>query len=150
MNIFRDSNIEVPFLCSSDLFKISLVYQNFGINLGNLLPLESNEAQELIKKGERHIIFHLLGRELRLLPKDIHYTKINVSRWRAKEPFYQISSDYYMIALSDHADFEGILEYVQASEPQFVITDNSRGGHASSLAEEIQQRLKIQSLALPR
>jgi len=149
MSIFNEASFTVPFLCAPDIFKMSRVYQNYGATLGKVLSLEDSAAQEVIKRGEHHIIFHLLGRQLELLPKGIHYSKITVSRWGTTEPFYKITDDYYIVALSDHADFNGILEYVQGSEPSLVITDDYRGGFADSLAVEITSRLGIEAKAMP-
>lgn len=149
MSIFNEASFTVPFLCAPDIFKMSRVYQSYSVALGNVLSLENSAAQEAIKRGERHIIFHLLGRQLELLPKGIHYSKITVSRWGTTVPFYKIADDYYIVALSDHADFNGVLEYVQGSEPSLVITDNYRGGFADSLAVEITSRLGIEAKAMP-
>jgi len=149
MSILNEKGITIPFLCAPDIFRMSIVYQKYGASVGNMLSLEDNAAQEIIQKGERHIIFHLLGRRLQLLPKGIHYTKIRVSRWGTKEPYYTIADDYYVVALSDHADFNGILEYVRGCKPKLVITDGYRAGSANSLAAEIRNRLHIEAKPMP-
>lgn len=149
MGILSEMGLSVPFLCAPDIYRISMVYQNCGTNVGNVLSLEDNAAQEIIKKGERHIIFHLFGRRLQLLPKGIHYTKIRVSRWGTKEPYYTIADDYYIVALSDHADFNGTLEYVRGCKPKLVITDNYRAGSADSLATEIRNQLHVEAKPMP-
>lgn len=123
-----------------------MIYQSFGINLSEVRSLEDSVSQEIIAKGERHILFHLLGRKQ--FPPT-HYAKIRVSRWRTTEPFYQTAHDYYIVALSDHADFNGILEYVRECKPKLVITDNYRAGSADSLAAEIRSRLRIEAKAIP-
>jgi len=149
MSILNETSITIPFLCAPDIFEMSMVYQNCGTNVGNVLSLEDNAAQEIIQKGERHIIFHLLGRRLQLLPKGIHYTKIRVSRWGTKEPYYTIADDYYVVALSDHADFNGILEYVRRCKPKLVITDGYRAGSADSLATKIRNQLHVEAKPMP-
>jgi putative mRNA 3-end processing factor len=53
------------------------------------------------------------------------------------------------LALSDHSDFNGLLQYVEESKPKLVVTDNSRVGDAEALAREIQKRLGIKAVALP-
>jgi len=148
MNILNETGITIPFLCAPDIFRMSMVYQNCGTNVGNVLSLEDNAAQEIIQKGERNVIFHLLGRKLRGLPP-MHYTKIRVSRWGTTEPFCKVADDYYVVALSDHADFNGTLEYVRECEPKLVITDNYRAGSADSLAAEIANRLHVEAKAMP-
>jgi putative mRNA 3-end processing factor len=149
MGILRETGLSVSFLCAPDIFRMSMVYQKYGASMGNMISLEDNAAQDIIQKGERHIIFHLLGRRLQLLPKGIHYTKIKVSRWGTKEPYYTISDDYYVVALSDHADFNGTLEYVQECKPKLVITDNYRAGSADYLAHAIRNQLHIEAKPMP-
>lgn len=148
MNILNDTGLTIPFLCEHDIFEMCETYQNCGVNMGSVLSLKDNAAQEVIERGERHITFHLLGRKLELLPP-IHYTKIRVSRWGTTESFYRVADDYCIVALSDHADFNGILEYVRQSRPKLVITDNYRAGSADSLAQAIRNELHIEAKAMP-
>jgi hypothetical protein len=62
-----------------------------------------------------------------------------------KTPVLEYSDRALRIALTDHADFDGTLEYVKASGAKYVLTDNSRGGHAIELAREIKDRLNIEA-----
>ena len=62
-----------------------------------------------------------------------------------KDPILNLADNRYRLAMSDHADFDGTLEYVSASGAKNVVTDNSRGGQAITLALEIEQRLGIKS-----
>ena len=47
------------------------------------------------------------------------------------------------VALSNHADFSGTLEYIRATGARYVVTDNTRGGHAAELAQEVTRQLGI-------
>jgi len=62
----------------------------------------------------------------------------------------EIADKEYVIALSDHSDFDGLMEYVRRSKPKFVITDNFRIGHAETLAREIRKHFGISAVALPK
>jgi len=148
MNLLSEAGIGVPFLCENDIFGMCSAYQDCGVNVGKFLSLRDSAAQELIKGGDRHIVFHLLGRKLELLPP-VHYTKIRVSRWGTTKSFYKTADDYVVVALSDHADFNGIMQYVRECEPKLVITDNYRAGSADSLAQAIKNELHIEAKAMP-
>jgi predicted metal-dependent RNase len=50
--------------------------------------------------------------------------------------------------LSDHSDFDGLIEYVRRAKPKRVITDNYRSS-GEQLAREINRRLGIQATAMP-
>ncbi|MCJ7713781.1 hypothetical protein MUO66_04920, partial [Candidatus Bathyarchaeota archaeon] len=52
-------------------------------------------------------------------------------------------------ALSDHSDFEELIEYIKLSKPKKVITDNYRVKHGEILAREINKRLGIPAMAMP-
>lgn len=148
MNLLAEAGITIPFLCEQDIFEMCMAYQNSGIEIGNVLSLRDNAAQECIREKQRHITFHLLGRKLELLPPT-HYTKIRVSRWGTRESFYSVADDYHVVALSDHADFAGLLEYVRECKPKLVITDNYRAGSAEPLAQAIKNDLGIEAKAMP-
>ena len=75
--------------------------------------------------------------------------KIYLTGWEFREPVRKISENEYVVALSDHSDFEGLLKYVELSDPQLVITDNYRVGDALALAREIKRRLGIEAIAMP-
>jgi len=151
MQMLNEAGFDVPFLCSSTELPISMAYQNFGAKLGNLRVTRSPAAEQLIKERQPHIIFHLWSQDIRAsLTEGIEYTKILVSRFYSLELVSEIGYNYYQIAISDHADFNGIMEYVQKSNPKLVITDRSRGRyHALLLAAEIENRLHIRAKAMP-
>jgi len=50
----------------------------------------------------------------------------------------------YQIAMSNHADFDGTIAYIEATGAQQVVTDH-RGGRAHQLAGYIKERLGIES-----
>ena len=50
-----------------------------------------------------------------------------------------------MFLYLDHADFDGTLAYIKATGAKYVISDNSRGGHACELAMEIKNQLGIEA-----
>ena len=54
----------------------------------------------------------------------------------------------YLVALSDHSDFDGTIEYVKRSHAKQVITDNYRGNNGTVLAKEIRKRLGVSAIAL--
>jgi putative mRNA 3-end processing factor len=55
-----------------------------------------------------------------------------------------------VVALSDHSDFNELLEYVERCNPRMVITDRHRSEAANIFAREIEKRLKIPAKAAPK
>ena len=56
------------------------------------------------------------------------------------DPLLKFSERAYRVALSNHADFEGTLAYVEATGAELVVTDNTKN-HGVELAIAITQRL---------
>ena len=75
--------------------------------------------------------------------------RITVSGWELNKPVREVRKGEYVVGLSDHADFEGLLAYVEECRPKLVITDNYRMGSGAILAEEIRRRLGIPAVAMP-
>ncbi len=75
--------------------------------------------------------------------------RICVSGWEFHKPCRCIGEKEHIIALSDHSDFNGLIEYVRQSKPKRVITDNHGGRHGEMLAKEITRRLGIPAVAMP-
>lgn len=146
MSILTNAGVEIPFICGPKDFKWIEVYRKYGYTIGTVLQQGSSEAAEIQKSGSPFISFHRIGSNV---PEAKDFLKIRVSAFMAKEDFYELQPNYYVIALSDHADFNGLLEYVRRSEAQLVITDGSRCPKAYMLAREIKERLGIEALALP-
>ena len=57
-------------------------------------------------------------------------------------PLVTYSDRAYKVALSNHADFSGTLEYVRATGAKRVVTDNTRN-HGVELALAIKNRLGV-------
>jgi putative mRNA 3-end processing factor len=149
MEILTKAKVGVPFLCEPIEYRLCCAYQESGVNLGQVVSLGDDAAKRIITSGEHHILFYLLGLPLYRLPS-VSYTKIRVSRWgTTAEPFCKTGKNYFVVALSDHADFDGTMEFVRQSGPSLVITDNSRGGSAETLAQMVKEQLHIEAKAMP-
>jgi Cft2 family RNA processing exonuclease len=78
----------------------------------------------------------------------LNASRICVSGWEFHSACRKISDHEHVIALSDHSDFDGLIEYVRRSKPKRVITDNFRS-NGESLAREINKRLGIKAVPMP-
>ncbi len=146
MNTFRKADIDVPFVVRTDDFKIARVYEKYGFLTGDCICRDSSEASEMIGRSDPCIAFHTVGT---IVPEAEKHLSIRVGSYEAIEPVYRYSRNRYVVAISDHADFNGIMEYVRRSKPKLVVTDSSRGGGAFMLAEEIKRRLNVDARPCP-
>lgn len=135
-----------PMMVSKRLASEITIYREFGYAIGDFCLSDSDEGQEAVRSG-RYI--RLYGKGDRF-PVDIpNGVTIVLSAFSSdfENPVLEYSERSLSVALTDHADFEGVLEYVRVTGASYVITDNTRGGHAVELAQEIRARLGI--IAVP-
>jgi putative mRNA 3-end processing factor len=146
LSILRQRGVTAPALMSRRVYEISKVCERFGMKLGEFLVDESKEGMEVEESGEFIGVYSMRSRH------SVHRggIRIYLSGWEFEKPIRQISATEYLAAFSDHADFDGLMEYVEQSRPKYVVTDNFRVGDAPSLAREIRKRFGIRAEPLPK
>lgn len=135
-------SVAVPLLASRRICLTTGVYANHGYVMAELLPVETAEAAAYLE-AKTYVRVFGPGDHLPIDP--IGCTSINLTAYMSRfdDPVMQYSETSYSVAISNHADFHGTLEYVAATGAKFVLTDNSRGGHAYELADELRNRLGV-------
>ena len=133
-------NVNVPILAGERLMREIKVYQDHGFAVGALETLDSEAGRFAIK--ERSYV--------RLYSKGDGFDKELIEGTTIKcSAFFTVGTDYplmefssraYSVALSNHADFEETLAFVEATGAKTVVTDNTRN-HGWELAVAINDRL---------
>lgn len=137
-----DGTLTHPMLGTARLCNEARVYQSFGYSIPELVQMDTDEGREIMKQ-DTYIRFIGKGDHP---PADPWLgTTIILSAYMTPpdDPVLEYSDRAYRVALSNHADFTGTLEYVQATGANYVVTDNSRGGHAVELANALKRELDI-------
>lgn len=146
MQILRVANVDVPFLAPERVFRFSKVCEKHGMRLGRLMVSTDPDAVALLKHNSPCIAFyHTQARG----DVGLNCFRIVISGWEFGSAVRQTGIKEYSVALSDHSDFDGLLEYVRLSKPEHVITDNFRVSNGETLAREIRKKLGISATALP-
>ena len=133
-----EGSISVPILASERLIREVQVYQTYGFAVGSLQAVDSDSGGialtersyvRLYSKGDG------LGTEL------TDGTSITCSAYMATSdhPLMKYTDRAYRVALSNHADFNETLAYIEASGATEVVTDNTRN-HGRELAIAINSR----------
>ena len=146
MQILHEAGIKVPFVMPEKIFHISKICERYGMRLGRFLLSTTEQGKAVLNDGGPCVAFYHMGSR-KCVGEDAF--RVCVSGWEFGSACKQIGEKEYVLALSDHSDFNGLLQYVEESKPKLVITDNFRAGNAETLAQEIQKRLGIRSLSLP-
>lgn len=134
--------IDCPILGSPFVRSEVAIYRQCGYCIDEITLVGSEQGQAAFSDG-RYV--RVYGKGDRVPTDRGRSSRITLSAFMAQadDPVLEYSDVAYRVALSDHADFESTLEYVQATGAKFVVTDNTRGGSGVRLALEIQDRLGI-------
>jgi putative mRNA 3-end processing factor len=147
MQILHDADVSVPFVMPERVFNVSQVCEQHGMELGCLTSSMAREGKTLLDENLPCVAFYHMNSRGHV---GLNNSRICVSGWEFHSPCRQIGAKEHLIALSDHSDFDDLIEYVRRSKPKRVITDNYRVSHGETLAKEIKKRLGIHAVAMPK
>ena len=147
MQILHHADVSVPFVMPERVFHVSKVCEQHGMQLGCLALSTEKEGKELLDRNLPCVAFYHMNSRGSV---GLDSSRICVSGWEFHSPCRQIGDKEHLVALSDHSDFNGLLEYVRRCKPKRVVTDNYRVSHGVTLAREISRRLGISAVAMPR
>uniref|UniRef100_A0A7C4D7U7 Exonuclease n=1 Tax=Staphylothermus marinus TaxID=2280 RepID=A0A7C4D7U7_STAMA len=134
MKIIRDRGIDTPFLMNDKIYSITRIVEKYGWRIGNFYRLTFNT-----KYFDKYIVFeHMNKAKYRRIEGSVMNFVLTGREF--EEPVRKIDEYTWLIALSDHADFDELINYVEISQPKLVIIDNSRDGYPYSLARELEKR----------
>lgn len=139
-----NGHIECPILSSKVCHKETAVYSSFGYCLSPMLIADSVQGIEARKNGAHLRIFTHRDKK----PTDASLgTRVVLSAFMSAvdNPIVTYSDRSFRVAMTDHADFNGTIDYIASTGAKCVVTDNTRGGQAVSLALEIKRRLGIEA-----
>ena len=147
MQLLRDADVSVPFVMPERVYHVTKVCEQHGMRLGCLSLSTDKEGHELLDGNLPCVAFYHMNSRQHV---GLRNARICVSGWEFHSPCRQIGDREHLVALSDHSDFDGLIEYVKRSKAKQVITDNYRVSHGDVLAKEISKRLGISAVAMPR
>ena len=146
MQILHSADVSVPFVMPERIFRVSKVCEQHGMKLGTLTLASEKEGRELLHGNLPCVAFYHMNARGSV---GLNGSRICVSGWEFHSPCRQIGEREHLVALSDHSDFDGLLEYVERCKPKCVVTDNYRVSYGATLAREISRRLGIPAVAMP-
>jgi len=146
MQILRNAHVEVPFVMPDRVYEVTKICEKHGMQLGCLSLSTDNGGRELLDGNLPCVAFYHMNQRQHV---GLRNARICVSGWEFQKPCRQIGDREHLLALSDHSDFDGLIEYVKRSHAKRVITDNFRS-NGDALAQEICKRLGVSAVAMPR
>ncbi|MCS7128443.1 MAG: MBL fold metallo-hydrolase [Sulfolobales archaeon] len=148
MYILRSSGVTAPFIMPRRLYKVTSVAEKYCGSIGNYYDETLIELKKLLRDYGGYIAFyHMNKASKRSLTEGLH---IILTGWEFYEPIRRRSHNTWTVALSDHADYEELLEYVERSRPGLVIVDASRSEYAEEFARDVEACTSIRSITMPK
>jgi len=138
--------VSCPIIASKKKIEEAKIHQKYGYCICSIIDSGSTEAREFRKNGH-FIELYYIGEQT--LYSGANSTVINLTaNWvNGTYPYLEISDSTYNIAISDHADFNETLEYINETRAKIVLTDSTRSNNAEELATAIRKRLGVNALA---
>jgi putative mRNA 3-end processing factor len=147
MRILYEAKIKTPFIVPEKIFRVSKVCERHGMKLGKqLLQFDCEQAQSVLTHNDPSVVFYHSYSRKKIEGESL---RIRASGWEFRKPCRKVGTNEYVVALSDHSDFNELLEYVERCNPRMVITDKYRSEAANVFAREIEKRLNIPAKSAP-
>ncbi|HEU97840.1 MAG TPA: hypothetical protein ENO36_03170 [Fervidicoccus fontis] len=151
MSILRSYGISAPFVMPEKVFRLTEVARKHGLKINDHFSEKSDEGREIIESGWFIYMSHANARN-NVIPST---SEISLTGWFFASPIKKIyengKNEKWIVALSDHADFEDTINYVEEAEPKTLIVDGYRTSRevAENFAKNVEKRLGIEAKVMP-
>jgi len=144
MKILRDEGVDAPFVLDPKQYILAKVLEKHGWAIKDYFLSSSDEAQEVMRAGWYVYFTHLFRKGVNGFG-----THIRLSGWEFRTPIKRVNHRWWQIAFSDHADFEGLVYYVEIAKPKVVLVNSVRSTGGRSFTYYLNKKLGIRAYLLP-
>lgn len=138
LTAFVNKYLGISPLVYDSIYSTNKIYENHGIKLGNYIKLAHNLNDSQILIMPPHYVTSSLLQALHFSSKK-KIAAAKATGWAYHGPYDRI------FPLSDHADFNQLMHYIEESKPKLVLTTH---GYAKELAHSIVHKFKIPAYPL--
>jgi putative mRNA 3-end processing factor len=119
--------ISAPIIGTRHLLREVDLFRHYGFPIGELIAADTDQGRD-IYRSDRYVRVYGTG-DARPSQTPALSTTLKLTAYfsRPDDPIIEYSDRAFGVALSNHADFNGTLEYITATRARNVVTDNSRG-----------------------
>lgn len=143
MMLLRNYGINAPFIVTQKNFRLCRIAERYGFKFGDYVLAGTPDSEDIIRDGW-YIYFSHINRRINGIGNHVV-----LSGWEFKYPYRRLGNRYWLVAFSDHADFNGLLRYVEDSKPKKLIINRVRSVGAEDLAIYVKKKLGIETYLLP-
>lgn len=143
MEILRERGVTAPYLMPRKAYELTKVAVRYGAKVTDFHSEDGEESKEIERTGwyVRFLHYNSSRRSLSGRSFQVYVTGRHLFDVPVRELGYD--GTRFMVALSDHADFEETLLYVEEARPRALVVDSYRApaGIAHRFAEEVMRRV---------
>ncbi|MEM1982639.1 MAG: MBL fold metallo-hydrolase [Sulfolobales archaeon] len=148
MQLLRANGVEAPYILTPKVYRLTRVAERHGLVVSNYLSIDSSEGLEVMKSKWFLIMDHVNSRYVTNL-KDLKASRVVLSGWEFKKPYRYLGYGKWLVAFSDHADFNGLINYVINSNPKTVVVNSVRSSYAELFANEVRKLTNKECIIMP-
>ncbi|HID05959.1 MAG TPA: hypothetical protein EYP10_02305 [Armatimonadetes bacterium] len=146
MEILRAGGVSAPFVMPWKVYAVTRAAVRHGLKVTGYYLEGSDEARRAVSQ-DHYVYFAHLSRFGE--GRGRHALSVVLSGWEFREPARRVDARTWLVALSDHADFRQLVEYVSRAKPGVVVVDSYRNGAAGELASFVREYLGIEAYVAP-
>jgi putative mRNA 3-end processing factor len=128
--------VPMPVLASARLLREIEVFRRYGYAIDPILDAGSPEGRGAVEEG-RYVRLYSKGDRFPVDQPSGLTISLSAYMTNPDDPWLWFSERSCRLAMSNHADFNGTIDYVRATGARRVVTDNTRGGHGVELANAL-------------
>ncbi|MEZ0393736.1 MAG: MBL fold metallo-hydrolase [Desulfurococcaceae archaeon] len=128
MELLRRHGVEGPFVAPPKIYRLSVIAMRHGLSIGSIREGSWGDGCVIFKHASE-------ARRRKFNDGSLH---VLLSGWEFEAPARRVGEDAWVVALSGHADFDELVEYVALSKPSRVVIDGTR----SSVAHRFRRALE--------
>ena len=133
-----------PVIVDEKISRYSETYARHGLPVPQLLTLGTEEAESAMGEN-RYFLFRTKGAGRIDYGDAATYLSLISFYTTPDNPVAEITGNYFQVGISNHADFEQTVSYVEGTGAAKVLVDNYRGRRAGELALALEERLSVET-----
>ncbi len=143
MMLLRSEGIEAPFVLDPKQYALTRAMENHGYTVRDYHCVGGEETDEIMRTGWFIYFTHFFKKSNGV---GMH---VKLSGWEFRKPVRRIGSKWWLVAFSDHSDFQGLVDYVRLSKPREVIVNCERSTDGYLFARYVEKKLGVRTYLLP-
>ena len=146
MSLLRREGLDTPYIVGHKEYLLAKAAEKEGLSFGEYFHEDSDEAKEIMKDGW-YIYFHHMNSKRKSMNGSGNH--LILSGWEFSSPFRRLGRRKWIVAFSDHADFNALVDYIVRARPRIVLVNDRRSTHGDLFVEYLKRKHGLKAYLLP-